>query len=448
MNLKKYDFTRQRLRRLTVAVLLILISLIILSGVYRKWGFHRQKKIVVGVFAGSYWDIENGYYYRILDEAINRFRQEHPDFEVVYTSGILKSDYPEWLAEQILEGEEPDLYFIPGKDLDTFARIGALHSLDDLIEKDSSFDPSAFYPSAYQAGFLYDSQLALPYECAPRMMFVNKTILDAEGIGLPDTDWTWDDFLTICRKVTRSTDGSGVIDQFGAYGYTWQDAFRANGADVPDQDGNTCDFTARPVGEAISFLDRLSSLSSGYVVSNADFSNGNVVFQPMLFSEYRAYKSKELSLKKYSGFEWDCVTMPAGPSGDNVSDLDTLCVGMSHKTSHEKEVWELMKTLTFDREIQEKIFDYSEGISPLSSVTESEQTAKMIRRGTGSRFNMDTLSNAMDKSIVPRYFKGYEEINEQISIAVRSILDSSSNLQMEQIIWNRKLNSYLKNLDR
>lgn len=202
------------------------------------------------------------------------------------------------------------------------------------------------------------------------------------------------------------------------------------------------------MGEAISFLDRLNSLSSGYVVSNADFSNGNVVFQPMLFSEYRAYKSKELSLKKYSGFEWDCVTMPAGPSGDNVSDLDTLCVGMSHKTSHEKEVWELMKTLTFDREIQEKIFDYSEGISPLSSVTESEQTAKMIRQGTGSRFNMDTLSNAMDKSIVPRYFKGYEEINEQISIAVRSILDSSSNLQMEQIIWNRKINSYLKNLDR
>ena len=79
MNLKKYDFTRQRIRRLIVAGLFILISLIILSGVYRKWGFHRQKKIVVGVFAGSYWGIENGYYYRILDEAINRFRQNHPD---------------------------------------------------------------------------------------------------------------------------------------------------------------------------------------------------------------------------------------------------------------------------------------------------------------------------------------------------------------------------------
>ena len=121
-------------------------------------------------------------------------------------------------------------------------------------------------------------------------------------------------------------------------------------------------------------------------------------------------------------------------------------LGMSKKTSHEKEVWELMKILTFDEQIQGKIFDYSEGISPLTSLTESEETAKLLRQGTGSRFNMDTLRFVMEKSIMPRYIKGYGEINEQISIAVQSILESSSNLQMEQIIWNRKLNSYLKNL--
>ena len=102
--------------------------------------------------------------------------------------------------------------------------------------------------------------------------------------------------------------------------------------------------------------------------------------------------------------------------------------------------------LTFDEKIQGKIFDYSEGISPLTSLTESEETAKLLRQGTGSRFNMDTLRFVMEKSIMPRYIKGYGEINEQISIAVQSILESSSNLQMEQIIWNRKLNSYLKNL--
>ena len=164
----------------------------------------------------------------------------------------------------------------------------------------------------------------------------------------------------------------------------------------------------------------------------------------MMFSRYRAYKSRELSLKQYSGFEWDCITMPAGPSGDNVSRLDTLCVAMNSRTSQEKEAWELLKLLTYDKEIQKEIFDYSEGISPLSGVTESEETANMIRRRTGTEFNTDTLRRAMGKSVIDPRFSGYEEAKEEVSLAVRSILESNANLQMEQILWNRTINNYLK----
>ena len=431
MNNLKKELAARRYWRVAAAGLLILISGILLSGIYGKWGFNRKKKIVVGVFAGSYWDIENGYYYRILDEAISKFREKHPDYEVVYTSGIRKSDYPEWLAEQFMQGSAPDLFFIPGNYLDTFARIGALHPLDDLIYEDDDFDPWAYYPTAYNAGYLNGNQLAIPYECAPRMMFVNKTILDAEGIDMPDSDWTWEDFLSICRSVTHSTDESGVINQFGVRGYTWQDAFCANSVKILSPDGKSCDFTVSEVGEAISFLERINNLSSGYALSNADFSKGNVAFQPMVFSEYRAYKSKELSLKKYSGFEW------------SKSDFAKSILLSKSATPA---ISSMIPLLTFDEQIQGKIFDYSEGISPLTSLTESEETAKLLRQGTGSRFNMDTLRFVMEKSIMPRYIKGYGEINEQISIAVQSILESSSNLQMEQIIWNRKLNSYLKNL--
>ena len=436
---------KKRWPRLLVVVLLVVFSAILLSGIYGKWGISRNgKKITIGVFAGSYWDIENGYYYRILDDAIARFRQEHPDYEVEYASGIRKSDYTEWLSDQIMEGRAPDIFFVPRDDLDTFGQIGALHPLDDLIREDSSFDENAFYPAAFRCGQREERQLALPYECAPNMMFVNKSILDKEGISLPDSDWTWDELLTICRKVTHSTDDTGIINQFGVSGFTWEDAFDANGVELFREDGSSCDFTADEVGEALSFLERLREANEGYPASGSDFSSGNVAFQPMRFSEYRAYKSRELSLKKYSGFEWDCITMPAGPSGDNSSSLDTLCVGMSSKTSHEKEAWEMIKILTCEKEIQKEIFDYSEGISPLCQVTESSETEDRIRRETGSRMNMETIRRAMDKAIVRRRFSGYEEAHEQVSLAVRSILEGSANLQMEQIIWNRTINNYLK----
>ena len=107
--------------RFWAAAVQLLLAALLLGGVDRRLSFHKNKKLTVGVFAGSYWEIENGYPYRILDDAIARFREENPEIEVVYTSGILKSDYSEWLSEQIMQGSAPDLFFVPGNDFGTFS---------------------------------------------------------------------------------------------------------------------------------------------------------------------------------------------------------------------------------------------------------------------------------------------------------------------------------------
>jgi multiple sugar transport system substrate-binding protein len=320
----------------------------------------------------------------------------------------------------------------------------ALKNLNDLIKEDDSFDPDAFYRTAYEYGKYRGKQYALPIECAPNMMFVNKSILDREKIDLPAEDWTWDDFYRICRIVTRDTDGTGIIDQFGTVNYSWIDAFDANGVELFDETGKSCDFTVREIGDAIAFLEKLSALGSGNSLSERNFSQGNVVFQPMLFSEYRAYKSQEMSFKKYSGFEWDCVTMPAGPSGDNYSRLDTLSIAMSENTTQKEMAWEFMKLLTTDPQIQSEIFEYSAGISVLPEVTQSEETRRRIRQSTGAEFNLDILESAMEKSVTRTRFRGFDNAQEEVGLAVRSILESNSNIQMEQIIWNRTINNYLK----
>ena len=64
-----------RLKRLVAAGILLLLSIILMSGIYQKWIPRKEKKLTIGVFAGSYWDIENGYYYRLLDDGIGKFRR-------------------------------------------------------------------------------------------------------------------------------------------------------------------------------------------------------------------------------------------------------------------------------------------------------------------------------------------------------------------------------------
>ena len=65
------------------------------------------------------------------------------------------------------------------------------------MKQDPEVDLSGFYPAALQAGADKGKQYALPLECVPQMMFINKTLLQKEHIRIPDNDWTWDEF-TAC----------------------------------------------------------------------------------------------------------------------------------------------------------------------------------------------------------------------------------------------------------
>ena len=442
------EFLKTRRFRVGLSILIASAALFLMTNQLRRISFSEEKVLKIGVFSDNYWGVQNGYANKIIDDAIERFEKEHPDVKVQYESGIMKNDYSEWLSEQMMSDSAPDVFFILASDFSTFARIGALKNLNELIRKDSGFDPGVFYTTAYDYGKYDSRQYALPFECAPNMMFVNKTILDREKIELPAQNWTWDDFYEICRMVTKDTDGTGIIDQFGTVNYSWIDAFDANGVRLFDEKGRSCDFTVREIGDAIAFLEKLNALNSERSLYERNFAQGNVVFQPMLFSEYRAYKSQELSFKKYSGFEWECVTMPSGPSGDNYSRLDTLSIAMSGKTTQEDTAWEFMKLLTSDPQIQSEIFDYSAGISVLPQVTQSSETQSRLKESTGSVFNLAILESAMRKSLFRTRFRGDDNAMEEVGLAVRSILDSNSNIQMEQIIWNRTINNYMKTLQQ
>lgn len=428
-----------------MSILLLVGAWIIYYDIHKNFAADSDKVITVGVFSDSYWEVQNGYSYRILEDAIAIFEESHPGVEVRYVSGILKDDYSEWLSEQILMGEAPDVFFVLPEDFNNLAEIGALKDLTPLAQRDGEFREEAFYGSAYEYGQYHGEQYSLPYECAPKLMFVNKTILDKEGLHMPDDEWTWDDFYDICSKVTGDTDGNGTIDQFGVVGYTWEEAFESNGIQVFNEQGTECYLTDDKVETALVFMEKLGHLNSGYTVTGKDFDLGNVAFQPMSFSKYRAYKPYPLSVKKYTGFEWECVPMPAGPDGENISTLDTLLLAMNESSRNVQYAWDFMKIMTYDTQIQSEIFDYSEGMSVLKEVTESDQALQRLIESSGdvNSLNQIILSEAVENAVVAPRFRNYAQAVSEVDKAVNDILEGNSNFSMEQIIWNRSINRYL-----
>ena len=125
---------------LLALVALLLAAIVEISeDAYKRIPCFQSNVVTIGVFSDSYWDVQNGYSYQILEDAIDLFEKENPGIRVDYVSGILKEDYSEWLSEQLLLGTAPDVFFVLGEDFNEFAEIGALRNLTSLIDQDEEF---------------------------------------------------------------------------------------------------------------------------------------------------------------------------------------------------------------------------------------------------------------------------------------------------------------------
>ena len=414
-------------------------ALLVLCLCLAAYAGNQETVLTIGVYSGSYWNTPNGNCYQILDEAIALFEESHPGVKVEYVSGIPAGDYSEWLAGRIMMGTDPDLYFVLPEDFDLLVSSGALAQLDERIARDPAFDTVDYYEPCLRSGQYNGKQYALPHESVPTIMFVNKTLLEENGIPMPDNDWTWEDFYDICRQVTH-------VDsrQYGVYGYSWLDAMYSNGASLFSEDGRSCFLAGEKVLEAIQFTNRLLDLNEGYSVSARDFDEGRVAFCPLLYSEYRAYQPYPWRVKKYSAFEWDCVTMPAGSSGSNISEIHTMMLGISSRTRHADLSWEFCKLLSIDEDLQRKLYTHSHGISPLPAVAEDPELLQQIHHDIpeGSGFSPEMIHQIMSNAVVVPRFNAY---SQAMNMAENAIQEASGNPlgQSGMLIAESEINLFL-----
>ncbi|SFI37341.1 carbohydrate ABC transporter substrate-binding protein, CUT1 family [Selenomonas ruminantium] len=430
---------KRQLLLLAVALLLLLAGML---------AYQQQKTVElrVGVFAGSNWDVPDGDSYAVVEAAIKRFEAKHPGVKVTYVSGIKKEDYSEWLAEKLLAGEEPDVFVVPGTDFNMYAAMGALQDLSDFGNQDKQFSWDVYYPAALDYGRYDGRAYGLPVTSVPTLMFVNKTLLAREGIAIPGNDWTWQDFLEICRRVTKDTDGDGVLDQFGFYDYDWKLAVVTNGVELFREDGRASYFASSRMEEAVQFLLQLHNAQRGREVTAKDFDMGRVAFRPFTFAEYRTYKPYPWRIKKYSSFEWDCIKLPAGPSGDNVSNLQTMLMGMSAKSGHRELAWLLLKEICYAPESQQLMLTKTQGLPSRRDVVEADTSQALFAANAPGceEMNLRVVSEVMERAVMQPRFKGYDEAmlraNNELQQVITGIVPFNNSLNKLQ----KEINAYLQ----
>ena len=426
-------------------------ALLFLAGMY-FWSRPQAQtqELEFGMFTGSNWGVENADAFVIIDRAIERFEESHPGVTVRYTSGIEKKDYSEWCAKRLLEGEMPDVFMVLDTDFNQYCSLGILQELNTFMESDPEFKSEEIFQTAMDIGKgMEEIQYALPYEVVPTMLFVNKTLLRQEGTEMPQQDWTWDDFLEICRKVTKDTDGDGRIDQSGTYNYSWQDAMYTSGGSAFDNEKQNVDFSNQYVIESVKFMKELLALNQGENVTQEDFDAGKVAFMPLTFAEYRTYKTYPYKIKKYSNFQWDCTTFPGRTHGENISKVDALLIGINHDSTEKELAWEFLKELVCGYESQLDIFRYSQGVSVLESVARSEKAASIIQEDMDKEEQVisgELLCDVIEHgTITPKYYQ-YETYEQMISLAnteITEIFEKNKNIESSMKIFQREIRKYL-----
>lgn len=146
------------------------------------------------------------------EAVIDLFVEKHPDVEISPEPGDI-SGYFDKLATSVAAGDEPDVITMGGA---YPAEYAAREVLLDLGTVEDVLDLSAMDEVARSNGQVDGVQVAVTTGINAPGMIVNRAVLEAAGVELPDPEtWTWDDFVAAATAVSEGspdgTYGSGTV---------------------------------------------------------------------------------------------------------------------------------------------------------------------------------------------------------------------------------------------
>ncbi|MCR4425574.1 MAG: ABC transporter substrate-binding protein [Firmicutes bacterium] len=135
------------------------------------------------------------------------------------------------------------------------AGAGVLEPLDRYISNETRND---FFPQFIANSTCNGKLVALPWFGSVRALFYRRDLLAAEGIPEPTTSWTWEEFLSYAKRLTKDLNGDGIIDQYGfgtsgRYVSQYQPFVIQNGGNFVDEDRMLATANSPEVLEAMQF---------------------------------------------------------------------------------------------------------------------------------------------------------------------------------------------------
>ena len=139
----------------------------------------------------------------------------HPEMPVEYVQGTWSSIH-DYLITAFETGEVPDVFHYESSIIVDFAIRGYLVDLAPMIPQEMKDD---VLEVAWASVTRSNGQITgVPFLMESLVVLYNKNLLAAAGMAPPTLaqPWTWEQAAAAAIKLTRDSDGDGIVDQWGA----------------------------------------------------------------------------------------------------------------------------------------------------------------------------------------------------------------------------------------
>ena len=230
----------------------IMVLVMMVSMVYAQGGKESEPEVQTVKFWYHFDDPETA-----LNPLIEKFEAKNPGI-VIEPERISWDVYNQKLLTAIAGGYPPDVAQVKLWWQPQLVEMGALLPLDDYIAswdgKDDIYD-KVWELTKYSDGHQY----YMPLQMVILYLYYRTDMFEQLGLELPKTR---EEFLDVAKKLTRDTDGDGIVDVYGfgirgaRGGHDWWGTFvLSSGAQFFDEDGNSGLTTDKAIAANQWFID-------------------------------------------------------------------------------------------------------------------------------------------------------------------------------------------------
>ena len=289
--------------------------------------------------------------YLFATKLIPAFEKRHPGIKVRFNEAFGEM-YDGKLLTLIAGKVAPDVFHVTQTNFPAFAAKEVPLPLDEFVAADGERDEfkiGDLYPVLADAMRYKGKLVGLPSDFSTIVMFYNRELL--ERVGLPGDGWTWDDYLSIARRLTRDTNGDGRPDVWGTANQPQYNRWPAwvwmAGGDIFNKDVTRCTMDSP---ESIEGFEYYADLSLKQKVAPRP----NLLEQDMYQQLFAAGRMGMMADSRYAykrylrvrklGFKWDLAPMPRGRQHATTFIWGGNCIFRG--TKHPRECWEFLKFMT------------------------------------------------------------------------------------------------------